>query len=63
MRKIKNFIVNYLEELFLLVGLFFVALSGYMLDRIIGLFTTGIVFIVGSNLIIRFKRNLANRRR
>lgn len=63
MIKIKSFIVNYIEEIFLFAGIFFIILSSYIVDRILGLFVTGVACIVICNLIIKAKKILANKRR
>lgn len=58
----KDFIINYIEEIVHFLALVLIGISAYFISLALGLFVTGLMLMVGERKIIEIKKSLAERR-
>ena len=59
MCKLLEFIIDYLEELLIVVGFILFIVFGFMMTAKLGVLFTSVSFFIGSYLVMKFKKKLS----
>lgn len=58
----KEFLINYIEEIIYFIALLLISISSYFVSCGLGLFVTGLMLIVLERKIVEIKKSLAGKR-